>query len=63
MAGQGVTPRSYHPVAHMLDDDEALRRLAHIRQVVASAVEQMPTQDEFLAQIGGAIDAAKSAAA
>ena len=63
MAGQGVVPQSWHPVANMLDDDEALHRVAHIREVVANAVEQMPTQDEFLAAIGGAIDPAKRAAA
>ena len=63
MAGQGMTPQSYHPVADMLDDEEALRRLAHIREVVDNAVRQMPTQDEFLVAIGGAIDPAKRAAA
>ena len=63
MAGQGVEPRTYHPVANMLDDEEALRRLTHIREVVANAVAQMPPQDEFLARIGGAIDPAKRAAA
>ena len=63
MAGQGLSPRSYHPVAHMLDNGEALRRIGHIREVIANAVTQMPTQDAFLAQIGGAIDAAKRAVA
>jgi tryptophan halogenase len=63
MAGQGVQPRGFHPVALMLDDDEALRRLGHIRDVVANAVRQMPTQDEFLAQIGGAIEPSKRAVA
>ena len=63
MTGQGVVPRSWHPVANMLDDEEALRRVAHIREVVANAVAQMPTQAEFLAAIGGAMDPAKRAAA
>ena len=63
MAGQGVVPRSWHPVANMLDGQEALRRVAHIREVVANAVTQMPSQDEFLAAIGGRIDPAKRAAA
>ncbi|MBX9898333.1 MAG: tryptophan 7-halogenase [Qipengyuania sp.] len=63
MAGQGVSPRSHHPVAHLLDEAETRRRLAHIREVIANAVAQMPTQDEFLAQIGGAIDPAKRVAA
>ena len=63
MAGQGVEPRSYHPVARMLDDEETLRRIGHIREVIANAVAQMPTQEAFLAGIGGAIDPAKRAAA
>ena len=63
MAGQGVLPRSYHPVADMLDADETRRRVGHIREVVANAVAQMPTQDEFLAQIGGTADPAKRAVA
>lgn len=63
MAGQGVEPRGYHPVASMLDDEETLRRIRHIGEVVANAVAQMPTQEEFLAGIGGAIDAGSRAAA
>lgn len=63
MAGQGVVPKGFHPVALMLDEAETRRRLSHIREVIANAVAQMPTQDEFLAGTGGAIDPAKRAAA
>jgi len=63
MAGQGIEPQSYHPVAHMLDDSETLRRLKHVRDVIANTVGQMPSQDEFLRQNGAAIDPAKRAAA
>ena len=59
MAGQGIEPQSYHPVAALLDDAETLQRLEHIRQVVAHAVSKMPTQDQFLAQQGSAIDASE----
>ncbi|ARU16020.1 tryptophan halogenase family protein [Croceicoccus marinus] len=55
MVGQGVEPSGYHPAAALLDEDETRRRLSHIRQTVAHAVSQMPTQDEYLAGIGGAI--------
>ena len=55
MAGQGVKPRGYHPVAAMLDDAETRQRLGHIRQVIQQAVSQMPTQDDFLARQGSAI--------
>ena len=59
MAGQGIEPQSYHPVAALFDDAETLQRLEHIRQVVAHAVSQMPSQDQFLAQQGSAIDASE----
>ena len=63
MAGQGIQARSYHPVAEMLDEDETRRRLIHVRDVIAQAVEQMPTQDAFLARIGAQIAPAARAAA
>ena len=63
MVGQGVHARAFHPVSLMLDDAETRRRLSHIREVVASAVRQMPTQDEFVAQIGGVMDPAARVAA
>lgn len=57
MVGQGVQPGGYHPAAHLLDEEETKRRLAHIREVVADAVTQMPTQEDFLARNGSAIAA------
>jgi tryptophan 7-halogenase len=53
MVGQGVQPLSYHPAADILPDVETLKRLEHIRGVVAGAAKAMPTQDEFLRHIGG----------
>ena len=55
MVGQGVQAGGYHPLAALLDDEETIRRLTHIRDVVKDTVSQMPTQDEFLAQNGAAI--------
>jgi tryptophan halogenase len=57
MVGQGIPAGGYHPVADMLSDAETLDRLAHIRAVIARTVEQMPTQERFLAANGSAIDA------
>jgi tryptophan halogenase len=57
LVGHRVPPGGYHPVADMLPDAETLDRLAHIRQVVAYAAGQMPTQEQFLAANGSAIDA------
>jgi tryptophan halogenase len=53
MVGQGIEARGYHPAADLLPDDETLQRLAHIREVVAATAQMMPTQNEFLRQIGG----------
>ena len=63
MQGQGVEPEGFHPVALLLDDAETRRRLAHIREVVATTVSQMPMQDEFLRANRSAIDPSQRAAA
>jgi tryptophan halogenase len=56
MEGQGIEPGGYHPVAGMLPDEELLKRLGHVRQVIEQAVGQMPTQEDFLQSQGSAID-------
>ncbi len=48
LVGQGIEPAGYHPAADLLPDGETLKRLAHIREVVADTVRQLPTQREFL---------------
>jgi tryptophan 7-halogenase len=57
MVGQGIEAGGYHPAADLLADDETLRRLEHIRQVVANSAEAMPSQAEFLRRTGGASEA------
>jgi tryptophan 7-halogenase len=52
MVGQGIEPGGYHPAADLISDDETMTRLAHIRGVVQSTAEAMPTQSEFLMQSG-----------
>jgi tryptophan 7-halogenase len=54
LAGQGIEARGYHPAADLLGDEETLHRLAHIRQVIASTAEQLPTQRAFLEAEGSA---------
>jgi tryptophan halogenase len=56
MMGQGIEPGGYHPMADMLSDEETLKRLAHMREVVRNTALQMPTQEDFLRTQGGAID-------
>lgn len=55
MLSQGIMPRAYHPAAHMLDEEETRKRLAHIREVIANTANQLPTQADFLRQTKGAI--------
>jgi tryptophan halogenase len=58
MVGQGIEARGYHPAADLLEDDETLHRLTHIREVVANAAQLMPMQDEFLRIHGSASNTA-----
>jgi tryptophan halogenase len=58
MVGQGIVAGGYHPAADLLPDAETLTRLKHIREVVASTAEALPTQDEFLRAHGSWSDIA-----
>ncbi|MGN6376616.1 MAG: tryptophan halogenase family protein [Sphingomonas sp.] len=52
MAGQGIQPESYHPLADTIGDQETLERLRHIRQVITDTAQAMPRQLDYLRQIG-----------
>jgi len=56
MVGQGIEAGGYHPAADLLPDAETLKRLEHIRQVVATTADRMPMQLDFLAQHGSKTD-------
>jgi tryptophan halogenase len=58
MVGQAIQPGGYHPAADLLPDEETLRRLRHIREVIDRTAQEMPMQEEFLEVNGSAIDAA-----
>jgi tryptophan halogenase len=47
LVGQGIKAGGYHPAADLLSDEETLKRLAHIRDIVADTAEKLPTQREF----------------
>ena len=63
LVGQGIEPGGGVIAADLLPDEETLKRLASIRATIARTVEQMPTQEEFLARNGGAIDPASRVSA
>jgi len=50
LVGQGIEAGGYNPAADLLPDAETLKRLAHIRAIVADTAEKMPSQREFLRQ-------------
>jgi tryptophan halogenase len=54
MVGQGVEAQCYHPAADILTDDETLKRLAHIREVVANTAQLIPMQRDYLERSGSA---------
>ena len=56
MVGQGIEAGGYHPAADLLPDEETVRRLGHIREVIAQTALLMPTQDAFLRHHGSTSD-------
>lgn len=54
MMGQGIVPRSYHPIAAKLTDDELTRLLGTLRENVTRSVAQLPDHAAYVAQYCGA---------
>ena len=50
MAGQGIEPRGYHPLADGQSPDQVRELLGLMRQVIAKQVSQMPDHAAFIAQ-------------
>ncbi|GLR48188.1 tryptophan halogenase family protein [Sphingomonas astaxanthinifaciens] len=53
MTGQGIVPRSYHPLADAPGDDNVDRYLASIRELVQAKVQRMPPHRDYLNQLCG----------
>lgn len=49
MMGQGITPKSYHPVATKLSADELERFLGAQREAVAGTVARLPDHQSYIA--------------
>lgn len=54
MMGQGIIPRSYHPIAAKLRDDELDKMLTGLREGVAHSVDGMPEHAAYVARYCGA---------
>jgi len=48
MHGQGIKPKSYHPVADVLSDEEVAMRLADIHNTVIKSSEYMPSHIDYI---------------
>jgi tryptophan halogenase len=46
--GQGLIPRSYHPVANALSEDELQLALASIRTAIRHRVDSLPSHADFI---------------
>lgn len=57
MMGQRVTPRSYHPIAAKLTDEEVARFLTMIREGIARTVASMPAHPDYVAHYCGVREA------
>ena len=54
MMGQGIVPRSHHPIADKLGEEELARMLTTLRGNVARTVAALPRHDAYVAQYCGA---------
>lgn len=49
MHGQGIMPRSYHPLVDVLPLAEIERRVSSVKAVIARSVDVMPRHEQFIA--------------
>ncbi|RYG83783.1 MAG: tryptophan halogenase, partial [Alphaproteobacteria bacterium] len=52
LAGQGMMPDAYHPVADVISDEELRQRLSRIRTAIQDRVNGMPSQERYLKDRG-----------
>jgi tryptophan halogenase len=57
MMGQGIMPRSYHPIAAKLSDAEMTKLLSTIRDNVAQTVAGLPEHEAYVVRYCGAVSA------
>ncbi len=50
MHGQGIHPRSYHPLVDRMTTEEIAQRLESVKRVIDKSVEYMPTHAQYIAE-------------
>jgi len=50
MIGQGLTPKSYHPIVDNMSEEELIKFLKHIKSNIANVVTQLPAHGDFIKQ-------------
>ena len=51
MHGQGMTPKSYHPLADIVPEDTLVSRMEQIERVTKACLDKMPSHQDFIAQL------------
>ena len=51
LVGQGLTPKSYHPVADLMPEDEFRWRMDRIKEGTAGLASAMPLHDAYVAKV------------
>ncbi len=52
--GQGVMPKSWHPIANVLGEDENIGRLKAIRDTISRAADSLPMHHDYIRRYCGA---------
>lgn len=51
--GQHISPKRYHPLANILEDEKLDARMAELHRATARCLEVMPSHDQYLKEILG----------
>jgi tryptophan halogenase len=50
LVGQGLYPKSYHPIANSLSKEELKNRMTQIYSAIGQRVQSMPHHEQFIAK-------------
>lgn len=51
MIGQGLIPKSYHPIVDNMSDEELQRFLNHIKAGIKNTVQQLPSHQDYIQRV------------